>query len=67
MWMLLQQDRADDYVIATGVTHSVRPLVEIAFGHAGLDWTRHVQIDPAFLRPADVDHLIGRRRSLLPR
>jgi GDPmannose 4,6-dehydratase len=59
MWMMLQQDQADDYVIATGVTHSVRQLVETAFGHVGLDWQRHVRIDPAFLRPAEVDHLIG--------
>lgn len=59
MWMMLQQDRADDYVIATGESHSVRELVEIAFGHAGLEWERHVVIDPAFLRPAEVDHLIG--------
>ena len=59
MWMMLQQDRADDYLIATGVTHSVRQLVEVAFGHAGLDWQKYVRIDPAFLRPAEVDHLIG--------
>ena len=59
MWMMLQQDQADDYVIATGVSHSVRQLVETAFGHVGLDWQRHVRIDPAFLRPAEVDHLIG--------
>ena len=59
MWMMLQQDAADDYVIATGVSHSVRQLVEAAFGHAGLDWTRYVRIDPAFLRPAEIDHLIG--------
>ena len=59
MWMMLQQDQADDYVIATGVTHSVRQLVETAFGHVGLDWQKHVRIDPAFLRPAEVDHLIG--------
>jgi GDPmannose 4,6-dehydratase len=59
MWMMLQQDQADDYVIASGVTHSVRQLVEAAFGHAGLDWQRYVRIDPAFLRPAEVDHLIG--------
>jgi GDPmannose 4,6-dehydratase len=59
MWMMLQQKRADDYVIATGESHSVKELVEIAFGHAGLDWERHVVIDPAFLRPAEVDHLIG--------
>ena len=59
MWMMLQQDRADDYVIATGVTHSVRQLVEAAFAHVGLDWQAYVRIDPAFLRPAEVDHLIG--------
>jgi len=59
MWLMLQQDRADDYVIATGVSHSVRELVEVAFGHAGLDWQKYVRIDTAFLRPAEVDHLIG--------
>jgi GDPmannose 4,6-dehydratase len=59
MWLMLQQDRADDFVIATGESHSVRELVEVAFGHAGLDWQKHVRIDPKFLRPAEVDHLIG--------
>jgi GDPmannose 4,6-dehydratase len=59
MWLMLQQDEADDYVIATGESHSVKELVEIAFGHAGLNWEQHVVIDPAFLRPAEVDHLIG--------
>ena len=59
MWLMLQQDTADDYVIATGVSHSVRQLVETAFDHAGLDWQKHVKTDPAFLRPAEVDHLIG--------
>jgi len=59
MWMMLQQDQADDYVIATGVSHSVRQLVETAFAHVGLDWQKYVRIDPAFLRPAEVDHLIG--------
>jgi GDPmannose 4,6-dehydratase len=59
MWLMLQQDTADDFVIATGVSHSVRELVECAFSHAGLDWQKFVQIDPAFLRPAEVDHLIG--------
>src|SRR5688500_3395379 len=59
MWLMLQQDRADDYVIATGVSHSVRELVEAAFGHAGLDWEKYVRVDPALLRPAEVDHLIG--------
>jgi GDPmannose 4,6-dehydratase len=59
MWLMLQQDRADDYVIATGISHSVRQLVETAFDHVGLDWQKYVRIDPAFLRPAEVDHLIG--------
>ncbi len=59
MWLMLQQETADDYVIATGESHSVRELVEVAFGHAGLDWEKHVELDPAFLRPAEVDHLIG--------
>jgi GDPmannose 4,6-dehydratase len=59
MWLMLQQERADDYVIATGVSHSVRQLVEAAFGHARLDWQKYVRIDPALLRPAEVDHLIG--------
>src|SRR6476619_8326658 len=59
MWLMLQQDRADDYVIATGASHSVRELVETAFGHAGLDWHKHVRTGPRFLRPAEVDRLIG--------
>ena len=59
MWLMLQQDAPDDYVIATGEAHSVKELVEIAFGHAGLDWERYVKLDPAFIRPAEVDHLIG--------
>ncbi len=59
MWLMLQQDVADDFVIATGQSHSVQELVEIAFTRAGLDWTRYVKEDPAFLRPAEVDHLIG--------
>jgi GDPmannose 4,6-dehydratase len=59
MWLMLQQDRAEDYVIATGVSHSVRDLVEIAFGHAGLDWQKYVRIDQSLLRPAEVDHLVG--------
>jgi GDPmannose 4,6-dehydratase len=59
MWMMLQQDRADDFVIATGESHSVRDLVQIAFGHVGLDWQKYVRLDPKFLRPAEVDHLIG--------
>src|SRR5829696_2781289 len=59
MWLMLQQDAADDYVIATGVSHSVQQLVELAFGHAGLDWQKYVKQDPRFLRPAEVDLLIG--------
>jgi GDPmannose 4,6-dehydratase len=59
MWMMLQQDKADDYVIATGVSHSVKNLVEAAFGHVGLDWHKHVKTDPSLIRPAEVDHLIG--------
>jgi GDPmannose 4,6-dehydratase len=59
MWLMLQQREADDFVIATGESHSVRELVEVAFGHAGLDWKKYVKIDPRFLRPAEVDHLIG--------
>ena len=59
MWLMLQQDRADDYVIATGISHSVRDLVTIAFSHAALDWQQHVRQDPALLRPAEVDQLIG--------
>ncbi len=59
MWLMLQQDRADDYVIATGVSHSVRDLVEAAFGHLGLDWQEYVRVDSKLLRPAEVDHLIG--------
>jgi GDPmannose 4,6-dehydratase len=59
MWLMLQQDRPDDYVIATGISHSVRNLVEAAFGHVGLEWQRHVLIDEKLLRPAEVEHLIG--------
>jgi GDPmannose 4,6-dehydratase len=59
MWLMLQQDEPDDYVIATGVTHTVKRLVEVAFSHAGLDWQKHVKIDQRFIRPAEVDLLIG--------
>ena len=59
MWLMLQQPEPDDYVIATGETHSVRELVEIAFGHVGLDWERYVVIDPKLVRPAEVDLLLG--------
>jgi GDPmannose 4,6-dehydratase len=59
MWLMLQQTQPDDYVIATGESHSVRELVELAFDHVKLDWKRYVRLDPKFLRPAEVDHLIG--------
>jgi GDPmannose 4,6-dehydratase len=59
MWLMLQQDEPDDYVVATGIAHSVQDVVELAFGHAGLDWKQHVHLDPALVRPAEVDHLIG--------
>ncbi len=59
MWLMVQQDEPDDYVVSTGTTHSVRELCEIAFGHAGLNWQDHVVIDNRFLRPAEVDLLIG--------
>ena len=59
MWLMLQQDEADDYVISTGVSHSVLELIEIAFTRAGLDWQKHVYQDPALIRPAEVDHLLG--------
>jgi len=59
MWLMLQQPQPDDYVISTGVAHSVRELVDTAFAHAGLDPDRYVKTDPSLLRPAEVDHLIG--------
>jgi GDPmannose 4,6-dehydratase len=59
MWLMLQQDRADDYVIATGETHTVREFLDVAFGHLGLDWSRHVKSDPRYFRPTEVDLLIG--------
>ncbi|MFN8392182.1 MAG: GDP-mannose 4,6-dehydratase [Bdellovibrionota bacterium] len=59
MWMMLQQDTPDDYVVATGETHSVEEFVRIAFGHVDLDWQKYTVIDPKFMRPAEVDLLIG--------
>jgi GDPmannose 4,6-dehydratase len=59
MWLMLQQDEPDDYVVATGETHTVQRLVEVAFRHVGLDWHDYVRTDPAFLRPAEVDLLVG--------
>ncbi|MHC5020308.1 MAG: GDP-mannose 4,6-dehydratase [Planctomycetota bacterium] len=58
-WMMLQQEKPDDYVIATGVEHSVRELCQAAFSHVGLNWEDHVFVDPQFLRPAEVDRLLG--------
>jgi GDPmannose 4,6-dehydratase len=68
MWLMLQQQKPQDFVIATGETHSVRELVELAFNRLGLDYRKHVKIDPRFIRPAEVDLLIGdpsRARKLL--
>src|SRR5260221_3050878 len=59
MRLMLQRDRPDDYVIATGVSHAVRDLVELAFGHVGLDWRKYVTLDPKLIRPAEVEHLVG--------
>ncbi|HPB45305.1 MAG TPA: GDP-mannose 4,6-dehydratase [Microthrixaceae bacterium] len=59
MWLMMQQDTADDYVVSTGETHEVREFCQIAFGHAGLNWEDHVVVDPEFFRPAEVDLLIG--------
>jgi GDPmannose 4,6-dehydratase len=59
MWLMLQQDEPDDYVIATGEEHSVQEFADIAFGRAGLDPKQYVKTDPEFLRPAEVDHLVG--------
>ena len=59
MWLMLQQDEPDDYVIATGEMHSVRDFLDAAGGHLELDWERHVEIDPRYFRPAEVDALCG--------
>jgi GDPmannose 4,6-dehydratase len=59
MWLMLQADAPDDYVIATGETHSVREFLELAFSHAGLEWQAHVEIDPRYFRPSEVDVLLG--------
>jgi GDPmannose 4,6-dehydratase len=59
MWMMLQQDEPDDYVIATGETHSVREFLDHAFGHVNMDWKKFVKMDPRYYRPAEVDLLIG--------
>jgi GDPmannose 4,6-dehydratase len=59
MWLMLQQDQPDDYVVGTGETHSVRELCQVAFGHLDLDWQKHVVVDPEFYRPAEVDLLVS--------
>ncbi len=59
MWLMLQQDEPEDFVISTGETHSIEELVETAFTHAGLEWKDYVVIDPKFVRPAEVDLLLG--------
>jgi GDPmannose 4,6-dehydratase len=57
MWLMLQQDKADDYVIGTGEAHTIREFAELAFAHAGLDWKQYVEVDPRYFRPAEVDFL----------
>ena len=59
MWLMLQQDAPDDYVVATGEAYAVREFLDEAFGYAGLDWQRHVEIDPRYFRPTEVDYLLG--------
>ena len=59
MWLMLQQREADDYVVATGQTHSVREFLEEVFGYLNLDWHQHVEVDPRYFRPAEVDALLG--------
>ena len=59
MWRMLQQDEPDDFVIATGETHTVRELAEVAFDHVGLDWEKYTEVDPTYYRPAEVDMLLG--------
>jgi len=59
MWLMLQQDEPEDYVIATGETHSIRELLEEAFSYVGLDWRKYLEIDQRYYRPAEVDLLIG--------
>jgi GDPmannose 4,6-dehydratase len=59
MWMMLQQEKPEDYVIATGESHTVRELCQAAFGHVGLDYEKYVEIDPRYYRPTEVDDLRG--------
>lgn len=59
MWLMLQQEQPDDYVVATGESHAVREVLDVAFGTLGIDWKPHVELDPRYLRPTEVDHLLG--------
>jgi GDPmannose 4,6-dehydratase len=59
MWLMLQREQPDDYVVATGENHSVREFLEEAFSYAGLDWQEYVKVDPKYFRPAEVDRLLG--------
>jgi GDPmannose 4,6-dehydratase len=63
MWLMLQAEKPDDYVVATGETHSVREFLQLAFTHAGLDWNDHIATDPRYFRPAEVDLLVGDSRK----
>jgi GDPmannose 4,6-dehydratase len=64
MWMMLQDVKPDDYVVATGETHSVKEFVEKVFGYLNMDWQKYVEIDPKYFRPAEVDLLLRRCRRL---
>jgi GDPmannose 4,6-dehydratase len=59
MWRMLQADEPDDYVVATGTSYTVGDFVRLAFEHVGLDWEKHVRFDPRYLRPTEVDNLVG--------
>jgi GDPmannose 4,6-dehydratase len=59
MWLMLQQDEPDDFVLATGETYSVQEFLEVAFSYVGIDWREYVEVDPLYYRPAEVDLLIG--------
>jgi GDPmannose 4,6-dehydratase len=59
MWLMLQQEQPDDYVVATGETHEIKEFLDIAFGYVNLDWSKYVEFDERYLRPAEVDLLIG--------
>jgi GDPmannose 4,6-dehydratase len=67
MWLMLQADQPDDYVVATGEAHSVREFVEAAFAYLGLEWQRYVEVDPRYLRPTEVNHLLGNPQKAIKR